>query len=306
MPSAATNAERFRELHRRHRLFVLPNAWDVPSARIFEDAGFPAVATSSAGVMVSLGYPDGEGIPRAEYLAAVRRIAEKVAIPLSVDIVAGFGPSVADAVETVRQVIEIGGVGVNLEDVDPATERLRPLEAQLERVRAIREYAEAAGVPVVLNARTDALTHGAGTARDRFREAIRRARAYRDAGADCVYPMRLVEGDAIARFLAESPGALNVMVRPGLPTLPELERMGVRRVSFGPAASYAALGLLRRVAADILGARSFERLLDGALTFDELNRLARPAHGSGIAQDAPPSGRARAGPRRSRRPSRRS
>jgi 2-methylisocitrate lyase-like PEP mutase family enzyme len=277
MATLAERAEKFRDLHRRPRLFVLPNAWDVASARVFEDAGFPAVATSSAGAMVSLGYPDGEGIPRPVYLAAVRRIAAKVTVPLSVDAVAGFASDAAGTVKTVREIVAAGGAGINLEDLDPVTETLRPLDAQLERLRAIRAFADGEGIPLVINARTDALAHGPGGPEDRFREAVRRARAFREAGADCVYPMRLVERDGIARFLAEVPGPVNVMIRPGLPPLDELERLGVRRVSFGPAASYAALGLLRRVAAEILGAGRFDALLDGALTFDELNDLARPA-----------------------------
>ena len=111
MLSLAERAERFRALHRAPRLFVLPNAWDVPSARVFEDAGFPAVATSSAGVMVSLGYPDGEEIPREVYVAAVRRIAAKLAVPLSADVVAGFGRTATEVADTVRAVVEAGRSG---------------------------------------------------------------------------------------------------------------------------------------------------------------------------------------------------
>jgi 2-methylisocitrate lyase-like PEP mutase family enzyme len=276
MSSRAENAERFRELHRTPRLFVLPNAWDVPSARVFEDAGFPAIATSSAGVMVSLGYRDGERIPRSEYVAAVRRIAGKLAVPLSADVVAGFGRSVADVVETVREVVDAGAVGINIEDQDPLGEGLLPLALQLEKIRGIRALGETLGVPIVVNARTDALVQGDGAADDRFREAVRRARAFREAGADCVYPMRLAERGEIERFVREAPGAVNVMIRPGLPGLDELERLGVRRVSFGPAASYAAMGLMRRAAAELQRERSFRSLVDGAITFDELNRLAEP------------------------------
>jgi 2-methylisocitrate lyase-like PEP mutase family enzyme len=281
MLSPSEKTERFRALHRDLRTFVLPNAWDVPSARVFEDAGFPAIATSSAGVMVSLGYPDGETIPRDEYLAAVRRIASRLAVPLSVDIVAGFGRTPAAVVDTVRAAVDAGAVGINLEDQDPAGDGVLPLELQLAKLRAIGEAAEELGVPVLINARTDVLAHGSGEPGERLREAVRRCRAFREAGADCVYPMRLAARDEIAMFLEEVPGPVNVMVRPGLPSLPELERLGVRRVSFGPAASYAALGLLRRVGREIQQERSFRSLTDGALTFDELNQLAAPADRSG-------------------------
>ena len=279
MSTLADRAERFRELHRGPRLFVLPNAWDVPSARVFEDAGFPAVATSSAGVMVSLGYPDGEEIPRAEYIAAVRRIASRLSVPVSADVVAGFGRSPDEVVGTVRAVVEAGAVGINLEDQDPAADGLLPLPGQLDRIRAIRNYAESSGVPLVINARTDALNRGPGSPADRWAEAVGRCRAFREAGADCVYPMRLAAREEIARFVREVPGPVNVMIRPGLPPLEELDRLGVRRVSFGPSASYAALGLLQRVAREIREKGSFRSLVDGAISFDELNRLARPQNG---------------------------
>jgi 2-methylisocitrate lyase-like PEP mutase family enzyme len=276
VPSLSEKAERFRALHSNPRLFVLPNAWDVPSARVFEDAGFPAVATSSAGVMVSLGYRDGEAIPREEYVAAVRRIAGKLAVPLSADVVAGFGASPREVAETVRRVIDAGAVGINLEDQDPVTEALVPLSVQVAKLRAVRELAGSLGVPLLINARTDALSRGEGDPAARLAEAVRRCRAFRDAGADCVYPMRLTDRADIATFLREAPGPLNVMVRAGLPSLDELDRLGVRRVSFGPGASYATMGLLKRIGSEILHDRSYRSLVDGAITFDELNRLAEP------------------------------
>ncbi len=276
MTALSERAERFRALHRARSLFVLPNAWDVASARVLEDAGFPAVATSSAGAMVSLGFPDGEEIPRAELVAVVRRIAEKLSVPLSADVVAGFGRSPTAVAATVRAMVDAGAVGINLEDREPQRDGLVPLDAQLAKIRAVRELGEELGVPIVINARTDALGAGVGTAAERFDEAVRRGRAFRAAGADCVYPMRLVDRREITAYLHEVPGPLNVMIRPGLPGLGVLSRLGVRRVSFGPAASYAALGLLRRVGREVLEERSFRSLLRDALTFDELNRLAEP------------------------------
>jgi 2-methylisocitrate lyase-like PEP mutase family enzyme len=274
MSSLSELAERFRALHRAPGMFVLPNAWDVPSARVFEEAGFPAVATSSAGMLVSLGYPDGEGIPREEYLAAVRRIASRLSVPLSADIVAGFGRTPEEVAATVRGVVEAGAVGINLEDQDPRGTGVLPLEGQLAKLRAIRELTDDLGVPLVLNARTDVLVRGPGAPADRLREAVRRGRAFLAAGADCVYPMRLSAKEEIATYVAGVPGPVNVMIRPELPPLDELERLGVRRVSFGPSASYAALGLLRRIGREVLVDRSFRSLVDGAITFDELNRLA--------------------------------
>jgi len=276
MTDAAAKAEAFRQLHLGSRPFVLPNAWDVPSARVFEDAGFPAVATSSAGLMASRGYPDGEAMPKREFFETVGRIAGALAIPLSADAVAGYGRGPPAVAKTVRRLIEVGAIGINLEDLAPAHDGLLRPAGQVRKIRAIRALAQEVGVPIVINARTDALRQAPGEPPARLKEAIRRASAYRDAGADCVYPMGLTDAADIDTFVRALGCPVNVMVRRGLPGLPELERLGVKRVSFGPGASYAALGLLKRVSADVLERSSFESLLEGAISFDELNRLAVP------------------------------
>ncbi|HWM50214.1 MAG TPA: isocitrate lyase/phosphoenolpyruvate mutase family protein [Thermoplasmata archaeon] len=269
-------AEHFRSLHDGKRVLVLPNAWDVPSARVFEDAGFPAVATSSAGLMVSLGYPDGETIPKVEFMAAVRRIARRVAIPLSVDIVAGFGSTAKEVELTVKGILRAGGIGVNIEDFDHGTKKLHSLEGQVRKLRAIRRLGEATKIPLVINGRTDALRYAPGDEEARFKEAVRRAIAYRDAGVDCVYPMGLADAIGIARFVKELAFPVNVMVRKGLPPVAELQRLGVARVSFGPAASYATFGLLKRASKEVLEHGTYDSLTEGSISFDELNRLASP------------------------------
>ncbi|HYA54692.1 MAG TPA: isocitrate lyase/phosphoenolpyruvate mutase family protein [Thermoplasmata archaeon] len=275
MPTQVEKAEAFRALHRGPRPFVLPNAWDVPSARVFEEAGFPAVATSSAGLMVSRGYPDGEEMPRRELEATVARIAQRLSIPLSADVVSGYGRSSHEVAKTVARVLDAGAVGVNIEDSDPRRGGLVRLATQLRRIDAVRHAAAEKGIPLVLNARTDAFREAPGDEGERMREAIRRASAFRDAGADCVYPMGLTAAGSIATFVEALHCPVNVMIRPGLPPLAELERLGVRRVSFGPAASYATMGLLKRVAREILDHGSFQSLVDGAIAYDELNRLAQ-------------------------------
>jgi len=269
-------AEEFRELHHRKRILILPNGWDVPSARVFEDAGFPAIATSSAGMLVSLGYPDGEVIGRDEFVSAVGRIAGVLSVPLSADIVAGFGKTTKDVLITVKAILKTGAVGINIEDFAHATKKLYPIEKQVRNVKAIRKIGETVGVPIVINARTDALRYAEGDEEARFKEAIRRATAYRDAGADCVYPMGLTDPASIASFVLALDFPVNVMVRKGLPEISVLQRLGVARVSFGPSPSYAAMGLLKRAAKEVLGKGTYENLVEGAITFDELNALTVP------------------------------
>ncbi|MDA4128205.1 MAG: isocitrate lyase/phosphoenolpyruvate mutase family protein [Thaumarchaeota archaeon] len=274
--SQREKAEAFRELHSRNRPLILPNAWDVPSARIFEDEGFPAVATSSAGLMVSLGYPDGEVIDREDLLAAIRRISKALTVPLSADIVAGFGETPEAVVDTVKATINAGAIGINIEDFVHATKLLHSIPDQVEKLREIKKLGSTMAIPLVINARTDALRFAPGDNDQRLQEAIRRAIAYRDAGADCVYPMGLTDAPSIKTFVEALAFPVNVMVRKGLPPIGELQQLGVARVSFGPAASYAVMGFLKRASREVLENGTYASLVDGAISFDELNRLALP------------------------------
>jgi 2-methylisocitrate lyase-like PEP mutase family enzyme len=207
-------AEEFRALHHAKRILVLPNCWDVPSARVFEEAGFPAVATSNAGLLASLGYPDGEIISKVELVSAVKRIARSLSVPLSVDLVAGFGETPQEVAASASSIIEAGAVGVNIEDFFHETKTLRAVESQAEKLRAIKELGEAIDVPLVINARTDALRYATGDEKANLNETIRRATVYRDAGADCVYPMGLTDPSSISKFVRALSFPVNVMVRP--------------------------------------------------------------------------------------------
>src|SRR2546422_6193818 len=178
-PVMRDQAETFRKLHRGPAPLVPPNAWDVATARLVEEAGFPAVATTSAGVAWALGYPDGERISRDEMLAVVRRIAAAVRVPVTADLEAGYGATPEAAARTARDAIAAGAIGLNLED---GTNEGRLLDASLHvcRIQAVREAGAAAGVAIVVNARTDAFEIEQWTPAQRLAEAVRRANAYRD------------------------------------------------------------------------------------------------------------------------------
>src|SRR5213595_1817972 len=199
-PTQSQQAERFRALHTGPRMLVLPNAWDAVSARLIEQGGFPAIATSSAGVAWALGYADGERISRGEMLAVVRRVVQGVRVPVTADVEAGYGATAEAAAETARGVIAAGAVGMNLEDAKPEGSLL-PMEAQAERVRAAR----AAAPHLVINARTDWFPKAG------IEEAIRRANAYLAAGADCAFVPFVADREAIARLAREIRGPLNVL-----------------------------------------------------------------------------------------------
>jgi 2-methylisocitrate lyase-like PEP mutase family enzyme len=276
--SQREKAENFRSLHQRNiRILILPNAWDVASARLFENAGFSAVATSSAGMLASLGYPDGEEIGRDAFLLAVKRIAGVLSVPLSADSLAGFGKNPKEVETTIVGLIEAGAVGLNIEDYDHNTKKLFSAERQVEKLKTIKKVGETMDIPIVINARTDALRYAEGGDEDKFNEAVRRARLYRDAGVDCVYPMGLTEKSLIANFVKSVDDfPVNVMIRRGLPNIEELKEIGVARVSFGPGASYATMGLLKRISREVREHGTYSSLLDGAISFDELNSLAVP------------------------------
>jgi len=264
-------AELLRRLHGGTRLLVLPNAWDVGSARVLAAHGAPAIATSSAGVAYALGYPDGERIARAEMLDMVRRIAAAVAVPVTADVEAGYGATAADAVETAAGVLAAGAVGLNLEDATDG--RLFPLDPQVERVAAIRRVAEASGVPLVVNARTDAAAAAELPPEERLAEAVRRANAYLAAGADCAFVPFVTERDAIARLAREVRGPLNVLGTPASPSLEELARLGVRRVSFGSGIARAAYGRARRIARELSSTGTYAALAEDAIAYDEMQLL---------------------------------
>ena len=258
-------------------MLILPNVWDVPSARVFEDAGFPAVATSSAALAVSLGYPDGEAISKDELFVTVKRIVNHLTIPVSVDIESGFGLTRDELSDTIKRVIDAGGVGVNIEDTsNPNNETPYVVDKQVERIRTVRSVAASLGMPLLINARTDAYGFTAGDIRVKLAETIRRAHAYEAEDVDCLYPMGLAGKNAISEFVKAVKKPVNIMARRGVPTVPELEEIGVRRLSLGPGPMYAAMGLLRRIGHELKQKGTYESLVDGAITFDELNALARP------------------------------
>ncbi len=263
----AAKAARFRQLHAGPGILILPNAWDAASARIFEEAGFPAVATTSAGVAAALGYPDGERIPRDEMLDMAGRIARAVSVPVTADIEAGYG----DPEATALGVIRAGAVGLNFEDA--AGGRLVEIAAQGERIRAIRRVADSEQVPLVINARTDVFLLQAGPPESRFDETVRRANAYREAGADCLFVPGVRDGETIGRLARAIRGPLNILAASGTPPAAELERLGVARVSTGSGPMRAGLTLARRIAQELKQRGTYTSFAENAITHAEVNRL---------------------------------
>lgn len=253
-------ANTFRRLHDRRNVLLLPNAWDAGSARLFAQLGFAAIATTSAGVAWSLGYADGERAPLAEVVAATARIVRAVRLPVSADIEAGYGETTAAVARNVRTFIDAGVVGINLED-GLHHRTLRGVDDAAQRIESARAAAEAAGVALLINARTDAWLIDGGTDADaRFDDSVRRARRYLAAGADCIYPIGLAEPDIIAAFIQAIDAPVNIGARPGLPDMAGLARLGVARVSTATRLATLALSAVRDAATHLLADGRFEGL----------------------------------------------
>ena len=240
---ARTRADRLRALHVPGDPLLLVNTWDVASARVVAtSARAKAIATASWSVSAALGVTDGEGMAIGQVLDLARRIVEAVDLPLTVDFEKGYARDGAGLAANIEALLESGAVGLNLEDSLGAEDgSLWPIEEAASRIATVREAAERVGVPVVINARTDVLV-GGGTADD----ALARGRAYLEAGADCIF-MLGAAGDDLRRIVMELPGPVSVMAVAGAPTLPELARTGVARVSLGPGSmgvAYSALAAL--------------------------------------------------------------
>jgi 2-methylisocitrate lyase-like PEP mutase family enzyme len=275
MNQQANAAAAFRSMHSGSELLLLPNVWDAASARIIEAAGFSAIATSSGGIAFSLGYPDGQKISREEMLAVVARIAKAVRVPVTADVESGYGNSPEAAADTARAVIAAGAVGINLEDVSgDADKPLVDLALQLEKIKAVREAAAALHVPLVLNARTDVFLLEVDEPAGRYDEALRRLSAFRDAGADCVFIPGIRDAAIIGRFVSDLRCPVNILAGPASPSISELRKLGVARVSLGSSVMRASLGTLRRIANELRSAGTYESL-DGAPSYAEMNELLK-------------------------------
>jgi 2-methylisocitrate lyase-like PEP mutase family enzyme len=259
----AEKAEIFRALHRGPDILVLPNAWDCASARIVEEAGFPAIATSSAGVANALGYPDGEHIPAAEMLAVVARIARCVHVPVTADLEAGYH----DIAATAAGLVASGATGLNLEDAGGDTAQ------PAARITTVRRVGRDLGVNLVINARTDLYLDRIGDPASRFDRAYDRLQAYIGAGADCVFVPGVTDEETIGRFVEALRFPLNFLATAGTPPIPRLRELGVARVSVGSALARAALGLTRRIVQELKASGSYDTLLQGAIPYAEINSL---------------------------------
>lgn len=234
-------AKQFQKLHHNKKMFILPNAWDVGSAVIYEKYNFQAVGTTSAGFSYSLGYSDGEKIDFQHIVKVVQQITERIDIPVSVDIELGYADTIDGIVENVTKIIEAGAVGINIEDGYPKpTPYIEELELQTKKIQAISKLKDKLGIPFVINARTCVYFIKAGKEEERLSIAIERGNAYHKSGADCIFIPGAIKECDIEKLIENIDAPINIIATSVTNNLENLERLGVRRLSLGSAPVRAA------------------------------------------------------------------
>lgn len=273
-----TQAEKAKELYNLHhsgKLIILPNVWDVLGARLLEDMGYKAIATASAAVAYSNGYQDGEQIPFTDVLHILSAIANNVHVPVTADIESGYADNEEALKHNIRQLIKTGIAGINIEDTDKQTNTLLQPDVQCQRIKLIKEVAVDMGVSLFINARTDAFIHAKSfhSTQQVIDETLKRGRLYKEAGADCFYPILMHEQAHIKTVVDELQMPVNILMMPGIPGLKILEQWGVARVSLGPGYLKYALKAMRDIAFKLLKLEGVEAITGNDITSDYLKHL---------------------------------
>jgi 2-methylisocitrate lyase-like PEP mutase family enzyme len=267
-------AAQFRRFHQGPPLLVLPNVWDAASARMIDQAGFRAIATTSSGVAAALGYSDGQHMSRDMMIDAMARITRVVKCPVTADIEAGYGNSIEEVLETIKAVILTGVVGINIEDSLKQQEKsLADIAYQVELIKALRELATSMNVPFVINARVDVFLLAIGEPESRFEHTVQRANAYLQAGADCIYPIGILDHTLIANLVKVINGPINILGGPPGPPLPDLAQLGVARVSLAGSLMRSVLGHLKAIAQELRESGTYTKMNSETLSGSEFRSL---------------------------------
>ena len=234
--SQQTKAKQFHQLHHSGKMLVLPNIWDPLGAVLLESLEYPAIATASAAMSFANGYDDGENLPFKDFLTFLTKIVSSVNIPVTADIESGYATNDKQLKENIKQLISTGIVGINIEDSDKETNALIPIEIQCNRIRIIKDVSAEMGISLFINARADVYIHGQEfeTPEAKLEETIKRGLAYKDAGADCFYPIVMRQEHDIRKTIEQLQMPVNILTLPGIPELSALSEMGLARVSLGP------------------------------------------------------------------------
>ena len=268
-------AKTFRDLHFGESLLILPNIWDPLGAAMLEELGYPAIATASASIAYTHGLPDGENIRFSELISLLTKITLSVNIPVTADIESGYANNREELQENIALVIKAGVVGINIEDYDLISRKLFPVDVHCKRLRIVRKTAEAMGVSLFINARTDVYVKGTEwkTDEEKWEETVKRGKAYLEAGADGFYPITLSEKNDITRLVAEIPGPVNILAHHGIPDIKTLREIGVARLSLGPGFLKKAILAMKQTAIELKNGEGLSAVTDNEISSDYLKKL---------------------------------
>lgn len=274
--SQKNKAKLFLSLHKNEKMLLLPNIWDPIGARILQAKGFPAVATASAAISASLGYKDGEKIKFTTHLEIIKRIASSVDTPVTADLEAGYASDLSQLKENINILLDAGAVGINLEDSTGKEEVLRNINEQSERISAVRETTEKRGVHLVINARTDVFLSKENKPNDELiSEAIKRADAYLKAGADCIYPVGVLDLETVRTLRKNIKSPINILGSVKSVPLKTLQEIGINRVSFGPFIFRSLMKKFSDIVDEISELGSYDSFGRNSFTFDEVQKFLK-------------------------------
>jgi len=273
--SQKEKAEKFHELHHSGKMLILPNIWDALGALLLESLGYAAIATASASIAFSNGYNDGEIIPFNDLLMLLRRITTSVDLPVTADIERGYADTDIQLEENIKLLIDAGIVGINIEDTDSKTNTLQSIEYQCNKIRLIKDVAGKMGIPLFINARTDVYLREKifTTPVAQFEEVIKRGLAYKDAGADCFYPIALQQEADIKELIVRLKLPINIITIPGIPGLKTLSDLGVARVSLGPSFLKIAIRAMKDLAIQLKESEGLSSITGNEITSAYLKDL---------------------------------
>lgn len=276
MISQKTKAQQLHQLHQEGSMLVLPNIWDSLGASLLENTNHKAVATGSASIAYTIGYQDGEKMPFDQVLTILKNIVDAVSLPVTADIESGYANSDEELEQNISLFLKTGIAGINIEDTNHKTGEFYSIEDQCRKIQIIKDISNKNDVPLFINARTDVIIHSNHTsAKENFDEMLKRGKAYKDAGADCFYPILLKDKEEIQKLVNELKMPVNILTIPGIPDLKTLKEIGVRRVSLGPSFLKIAIKAMKDLALKLQDLEGLNQITGNDITSDYLKLLIK-------------------------------
>lgn len=264
------------DLHHNGKLLILPNIWESLGAAMLEDIGYPAIATASGATAFSNGYHDGEKLPFTDLLNILQRIVRSVNVPVTADVENGYAANNITLAENIRKLVGIGIAGINFEDSHHYEQKLIPIDEQCEKIFLVKKISAEMGMPLFLNARTDIYTKSKDLSdEEKLSQALLRGKAYKEAGADGLYPIFLKDKDAISTLIKEVDLPVNILLLPGIPDFNGLKEIGVARLSLGPGVLKIAVNAMKQVAQKLLNFEGMDEVTQNQISMDYLKSLIK-------------------------------